>query len=181
MNNTKRIKLPEENVEYTFVFPYKKYYTYVYVGQNEMGRLILMNVKTKRFCTMTPGWFAHLRKTQLVCTKKVDGYIEAKNVERKIIKPIEEQPVQLKIEEIALTVEIPFEKKVVQELRSLSPQMTLTVMSAIKEHPLDLANEIELIFGREDAFTPEFINRVCSTMIKARECYIGKCDVFKTL
>ena len=69
----KKCKLPEENVEYTFIFPGQRYVTYTYCGLNEKGRLILYNVKQKTFSTMSPGWFNALigKRHQLISKRPI--------------------------------------------------------------------------------------------------------------
>ena len=145
-----KTKLPEENVEYTFVCKDRVYRTYIYIGLNEAGRVILMNVKTKRFTTMTPSWFNKMMKNQCIATKRIDAPFTL----RPAPAPVERQRT--------------WEEQVIADLRTLTPVQAHNVMAVIKRHPDELADELERLYSPEgDNCTQAFINRVCTDVMKA--------------
>lgn len=68
-----KVKLiePQENIEYTFVFPGGKMHTFRYHGLNEKGRLMFCNKRTDVFTSMTKERFSYLYRFQLKGTLKV--------------------------------------------------------------------------------------------------------------
>lgn len=69
---TRKIRMPEENVEYTFRFPPKKILVYRWFGDvNEKGRLLLFNLTGKYYTGMTATYFTFLCKNRLVNKKTV--------------------------------------------------------------------------------------------------------------
>ena len=155
-----RVKLPEENVEYTFVFPGKKIISYVYICLREDKRIVLMNTKTKQFTNMTASWFAKLRKRQLISEKPYNETVWADKPKR------EEKVVEVKEET--------WEEKVIRELRGLTPAQAFAVHVKIGRTAEELAGDLERLFNdKEDNYTQEFVNRVCREMTVARDCYLS--------
>ena len=152
-----KVKLPEENVEYTFVFPGNIFRTYIFVCQRGDDRVVLMNTKTKQFTNMTPGWFAKMRRRQLISAKPTEDY--------KAPEPKEKGPVVEKASD--------YEKRIIQELRSLTPMEALSIKAKVGRHPEEIANDLERISNdKEERFSQEFVNRVFKEMTVARGCYI---------
>ena len=145
-------KLPEEDVEYTFVFPGKKYMTFIFVGVNEKGRAVLMNVKTKRFTNMTLGYFNYLVKKQLINKKKLEG---AKITEEasKSVQNKKESP----------------EEEILRKISSLTPAQAFTVYSRIGYTVEELVKRLKEI----DEDTPnEVVQQSCRDMMYAYDVYL---------
>ncbi|MBQ3492496.1 MAG: hypothetical protein IJA88_00130 [Clostridia bacterium] len=153
----KKVKLPEENVEYTFIFPGQKFVTYTYCGLNDKGRLILYNVKQKTFSNMSPGWFSALcgKRKQLIRTKRLDGYVPPK-IEPRTIEPTTEQESR--------------ESKMIRQLRELSPALALSVQMTIGYPPEELATELENVLNDKDEvlYDRNYVNRVFNAYLKAQ-------------
>ena len=154
----KKVKLPEENVEYTLVFPGNKLITYVFCGVNDKGRLILMNVKTKTFTTMSPGWFKSLtgKRGQLVSKKAItDKQTDTKPQNQNFVVTWREET---------------YEQKIIRELRTLTPAKALSVYSAIGYSADKLADELEGIMNDKDEtkYSREYVSRVFRTLINAQ-------------
>lgn len=149
-------KLPEEGVEYTFVFPGNRRITYVYVGLNDKKRVVLMNVNTKLFTTMTPGWFSKLRNRQLISTKRLADAPE----EQKIVAPKEETLSE-------------FDNRVLNELRSLTPAQSFAVEARIGRSVQTLISDlIKASQDNGEPYTQSFIDKTFSDLIKARDVYL---------
>lgn len=84
----KRIKKPQENVEYVFRFPPKKKYTYRWFGDVEKGRILLFNVTKGYYTGMTPQYFTYLCQNRLV----------SKTIMQPTEKPATEEPAPKKTE-----------------------------------------------------------------------------------
>ena len=151
-----RVKLPEDNVEYTFVFPGRKYISYIFICQRADGRVVLMNTKTKQFTNMTPGWFSKLRRWQLVSAKPYDGPEKIDTIGTKT-EEVKQEP-----------KEETFEEKIIRELRELTPAEAFAVQTKIGRTAESLASELERL---DDSYTQEYVNRVCRDMMVATECY----------
>ena len=151
----RKVKMPESNVEYTFIFPGKKYITYVFCGVNEKGRLVLMNVETKTFTTMTPGWFSALcgKRRQLISTKPVN----------RAEKPKKEPSVVPNTEN--------YETRSIRELRELSKEMEITVAAAIGYSPKRLADDLEKILSDDAPYTQAYLSRVFGDLMQAQGIY----------
>lgn len=157
----KKVKLPEENVEYTLVFPGHKLITYVFCGVNDKGRLILMNVNTKTFTTMTPGWFKSLtgKRGQLVSKKPItDKQTDTKPKNQNFVVTWREET---------------YEQRIIRELRTLTPAQALAVYGAIGYSADKLADELEEIMNDKDGtrFSNVYTSRVFMTLIKAQQTY----------
>ena len=69
----KKIRMPEENVEYTFRFPPKKMIVYRWFGDvTEQGRLLLWNKTGKYYTGMTAVYFSFLCRNRLVNRQTVE-------------------------------------------------------------------------------------------------------------
>lgn len=156
---------PDENVEYTFVFPGKKVYTYLYYATNEKDRFVLYNVTTKTFTTMSRGWFFKLCKTQLLSKREVDG------AKPKTPAPLETAkktaPAQVLKESNS-----DLENRIISELRSLSGVVEMNVTALIGRSPKALADDMECLKNFSDDYSDEYVNRVMGEMFKARAYYL---------
>lgn len=159
-----KVKLPEENTVYGLIFP-SGVYPFVFVAVNDKGRVLMMNVTTKKIRDFTPGFLSKLCSKQCLYKKPYDSKSTAKFTCREnndVVKPEEN------------VKPLSYEERIIKELRELSPQMTYKVMGAIKRHPLELAKDLERLYNdSEHAFTQEFVNRVCGEMITACNVYRG--------
>lgn len=163
MEKNIKVKLPEENVEYTFVLPGNRFITYRFIGIKENGRVQLVNVKTNYVTSMTSGWFSSMLKKNLVS--------------KKIVEP--EKPKQIKIVEDDLVIT----KKSEDEMWC---EMILRVKSATKAQKSIIERVIgreleELIYHSEklrdypeSSFNQGFINRTTNDLIKAIDCMDGR-------
>ena len=151
---------PKENVEYTFIFPKGKVYTFIYRGLCANGRLSLENITTRSMTTMTPSYFSYLHRRNLRAEVPTKEYIEPK---------IEQVQINLKEEDTNEVVE----RKIIEELRSLGPIAKARVYMAIQKSPEKLADELEEIrlFDIRDQKT---INSVFCDLFKARSVYISE-------
>ncbi len=148
-----RTKLPDENVEYTFIFPGDIYRTYVYKGLTDTDRVIVMNVKTKNYSNYSRGYFAGMMKRQLISKKPVEASeIKPEQVKKQANETLSD-----------------FEERMISELRSLTPALTLSVISCIGYSPEKLADDLERLKNTNTEYTQEYINRVFGDLIKARD------------
>lgn len=67
----KQLKMPEENIEYTFRFPPKRILVYRWYGDMQRGRILLYNLTGKYYTGMTPVYFNFLLSNRLVQKKEV--------------------------------------------------------------------------------------------------------------
>lgn len=90
----KRIRMPLENVEYTFRFPPKRQITYRWFGEQEgpKGRLVLWNVTGKYYTKMTPQYFTYLCSNRFIKKETVDA-IEEKPAPVSQLAKAKEKPV----------------------------------------------------------------------------------------
>ena len=156
---SKKVALPEENVEYTFIFPGNKFITYTFCGLNEKGRLVLYNVKQKTFSTMSPGWFNSLigKRRQLVSKKSIMD----KQKEQETKRP---QGIKL------IWKEETYEERSIRELRELTPAQAFSVNTKIG-YPADvLADELEKIFADKtgELYSNEYVSRVFGNLMRAQ-------------
>ncbi len=152
-----KVKLPEENVEYTFYLKNQATATYIYIGLNDKDRVVLMNVKNKKFITMTPTYFSYMRKNRCASQIKTEKYKEPiksiKGKEKSCSESTEE-----------------YEKRIIRELRELTPALCLSLMAHIGQHPNSLANELELLQAdKDDKYPQPFVNRVFTNLMKAQD------------
>lgn len=64
----KNLVKPQKNIDYTFIFSDGKHHTLRYYGENDAGKYIFFNVKTKKFVApMTPRRFDYMYERQLKC------------------------------------------------------------------------------------------------------------------
>ena len=156
--NKRSTKLPEENVEYTFIFPKNKLVKFIYCGLNDKGRLILMNTQTKTFTNMSIGWFNALcgKRHQLVSKKSLTNKQEP-----------QKQNFTLKWKKET------YEERTLRELRSLSPATALSVELAIGYPAAKLADELQsiLLDKDEEKYSNEYVNRVFRNLNKAENIY----------
>lgn len=153
---SERVKLPEENMVYTFVFPGNRFISYVYVCQRGDGRIMLMNVKTKQFTHMTAGWFSKLRRRQLISTKPYNH--------DEVIQELHKQEAK------APAKTETYEEQIIREFRELTPAQAFSVEAKIGRSAEALANDLERIKNdKEDSYTQEYINRVFGEMTIARD------------
>ena len=155
---------PKENLEYTFIYPGGKTYTFVYRGFNQKGRYVFENVLTKSMTSMSPDRFSYLHRHNLRAEVPREGYETEKKV----------QQTEIFIDEIKKAEkesESETERRIIQELRSLSDVDRARVYFRIGKTPEKLADELEEIklFNITD---PTKINVVFSQMIAARDCYL---------
>lgn len=83
---------PRKDVEYTFIFANNKEYTLRYYGENEAGKLVFMNVDTKKFTApLTLARFNYLISRQLksqraVAPIRIETYIprESERIEESV-------------------------------------------------------------------------------------------------
>ncbi len=160
-----KIKEPEENVEYSFIFPGRKIYTYLYYGKNDKGRYVLYNVKTKTFTTMTAGWFSKLCKKQLISKKPTKEPNVKENETLEMSKKID-------VVDVANETTESFENRIIRELRSLSGSMEMTVTAKIGRSPSALANDLERIQKNPNEYLDVYVNHVMQEMMVARDCYL---------
>ena len=163
----KKCKLPEENMEYTFIFPGQRYVTYTYCGQNAKGRLILYNVKQKTFSSMSPGWFnALIGKRKQLVSKRPVGELSKTCADTNQQKPLYEQ----------LTIEEPYEQRSIRELRELSPALAFSVQSAIGYPPAELAVNLESVHKDKNGeiYNDVFVARCFCDLMKAQGIYHTK-------
>lgn len=69
---------PNENVEYTFIFPNRKEYTLVFFKEDANGRLIFFNKTTDTMTSMPKDRFSYLGRFNLVSRVKVPPKEEPK-------------------------------------------------------------------------------------------------------
>lgn len=163
---TGNVKLPEENVEYTFVFPGQRFISYVFVCQRADGRVVLMNTTTKEFTNMTAGWFAKLRRRQLISAKPYNKeYCVVQDSQNGVSEVKEQKLVEKSSNKESLSE---YELRLISELRTLSPAEAFSVQALIGRTPQALANELESL---DDNCTQEYVNRVFSDLMKAGDCY----------
>ena len=149
-------KLPEEDVEYTFVFPGKRFITYVFVGVNDKGRVVLMNVDTKKFTNMTPGYFSYLKRNQLITKKELESKKETTNYTVNVQSKVASE-----------TKKESYEDSIIRKLRTLTPAQEFSVQAVIGRSALSLAKDLEELYKKPESKTQEYVNRVCSEMMRA--------------
>ena len=124
-----RIKMPVENVEYTFRFPPKKKFTYRWYGDvSDKGRLILFNKPEGYYTGMTPAYFTFLCRNRLVNRTTVapakEKPAEVKPVECKAEKTIEKhERIEEQRDDSTLDAEgVAFVNKAIEWLNNLRPE-----------------------------------------------------------
>ena len=149
-------KLPEEDVEYTFVFPGKRFITYVFVGVNDKGRVVLMNVNTKKFTNMTPGYFSYLRRNQLITKRQLGTEEKTTNIS-----------VNVKSNIGAIIKKESYEESIIKKLKTLTPAQEFSVQAVIGRSALSLAKDLEDLYKNPDTKTQEYVNRIFSELLRA--------------
>ena len=153
----KRVKTPKMGVEYTFVFPGRKCYTYTYYMTNDKGRFVFYNKTCKSFTNMTPGWFAKLCRSQLIS----EVVVEKQEIKAEPQKPTAET----------------YEERTLKTLRSLPQRLEIEVTAAIGYSPAKLASELENLFkDKENTYSQPYVNRVFENLLKAQDIYSTKAN-----
>ena len=64
---------PSVDYIYTFVLTNGKEASFIFKGYNEKGRVVLLNLKLKTTCTMTPDWFSYMATKRIIRKIKYDS------------------------------------------------------------------------------------------------------------
>lgn len=92
MGKNKKVIQPQENIEYTFIFPGRRIFKFIYYGVKDNGRLMFFNVISNSMTDMSPERFSYLHQRQLLSkrvvvepTQKIKNH---NNEDLKIIKEL---------------------------------------------------------------------------------------------
>ena len=130
---------PEENVEYTFIFPNKKEYTLVFFKEDANGRLIFLNKTTDTMTSMPKDRFSYLGRFNLVSRVKVPPKEEPK---------IQEVPPEM-IEQPEMTEKemSEFKNEMMRNLEKIGSAEAMQCYDALKNNCEGLnQNEINNVF-----------------------------------
>ena len=160
---------PQENTKYTFMFrkkgsPKAHAYTLVYVGTNQKGRLMFLNVTTGTFTAFTAGYVSNLLRRHTVAAVPL--------AQSAAPGPTD---VGLGAGESAVGEKETFEVRTIRTLRGLSEVKAVSVLARIGYPAEELADKLERILKDEKNVIPQDeVNAAFLDLMKANDVIEGR-------
>ncbi len=160
---------PQENVKYTFMFrkkgsPKAHAYTLVYVGTNQKGRLMFLNVTTGTFTAFSSGYVSNLLRRHTVTAVPLAQSAAPGHTD-----------VGHGAGESAVGEKETFEVRTIRTLRGLSEVKAVSVLARIGYPAEELADKLERILKDEKNVIPQDeVNAAFLDLMKANDVIEGR-------